>query len=304
LKLKVNFTDFWPDFILTDNYFWRLLSERYELEISNSPDILFFSVFGNEHKKYNCFKVFFTGENYKPSQFDAHLSLSYYNETERNIRYPLYLLYEELDILLNKRSPEIIYSEKKKFCCFIVSNKSCRQRNQFFKKLSKYKRVDSGGKYLNNIGVPIENKIEFIKDYKFIICFENISFPGYTTEKIIEAMKADCIPIYWGNANIGQEFNTDSFINVHDYKNYDDVIERVIAVDNNEKEYLTMLKKPWLINNKVPENLTKEYLLNKIILTKYEYENNYNFRKLPHLSKFYTLLDKIQRKLRGERKFD
>ena len=69
----------------------------------------------------------------------------------------------------------------------------------FFVKLSKYKQVDSGGRTLNNIGGPVEDKMEFIKDYRFVISFENAEYPGYTTEKIIQPMFVDSIPIYWGN---------------------------------------------------------------------------------------------------------
>ena len=56
-KLRVFFTDFWPNFKLDDNYFYNLLSQKYELEIDpEKPEILFHSVdySGEEkHKKYN-----------------------------------------------------------------------------------------------------------------------------------------------------------------------------------------------------------------------------------------------------------
>ena len=44
-KLKVEFVDFWPNFIKTDNYFYNLLSQKYDLTVtSEKPDILFHSV--------------------------------------------------------------------------------------------------------------------------------------------------------------------------------------------------------------------------------------------------------------------
>ncbi len=64
---------------------------------------------------------------------------------------------------------------------------STKVRNNFFLKISKYKKVDSGGLALNNIGYIVKNKLEFIKDYKFTIAFENSSYSGYTTEKITDA---------------------------------------------------------------------------------------------------------------------
>lgn len=65
-KIKINFTDFWPGFDKTNNYFYNLLKEEFDIELSNHPDYLFFSIFGNEHQRYNCKKIFYTGENVAP----------------------------------------------------------------------------------------------------------------------------------------------------------------------------------------------------------------------------------------------
>lgn len=82
--------------------------------------------------------------------------------------------------------------------------------------------------------------------YKFSIAFENASYKGYTTEKLITSMQADTIPVYWGNPNVGAEFNTKSFINCHDYKSFDDVIEKIKELDNDENAYKKMFAEPWL----------------------------------------------------------
>ena len=52
----------------------------------------------------------------------------------------------------------------------------------------------------------VSNKMDFIKDYKFVISFENSSNPGYTTEKLIEPMLVNSIPIYWGNTEVGARY--------------------------------------------------------------------------------------------------
>jgi len=53
----------------------------------------------------------------------------------------------------------------------------------------------------NNIGYQIPGgplgKIQFLKQYKFNIAFENASLPGYTTEKVRRGDAARCLPIYW-----------------------------------------------------------------------------------------------------------
>ena len=43
--IKINFTDFWGGFDKTDNYFYNLLKQNFNIEISDNPDFLFYSVF-------------------------------------------------------------------------------------------------------------------------------------------------------------------------------------------------------------------------------------------------------------------
>lgn len=43
-------------------------------------------------------------------------------------------------------------------------------------------------------------KREYIKGFVFNVCPENSDYPGYVTEKLLEACTMGCIPIYWGNS--------------------------------------------------------------------------------------------------------
>ena len=251
--LKINFTDFWSDFNKKDNLFWNLLSQNYDLKLSDTPDILFYSYFGRDFTKYKCVRVFFQGENFRPNfkECDYAFSFDYMPENKRNYRLPLYAFYDDVKKLTLPKDPELIFQTKSKFCAFVVSNKYATKRIKFFNKLSKYKKVDSGGRYLNNIGGPIKNKGQFISEYKFTIAFENSSYPGYTTEKIFEPMLVNSIPIYWGNPVVNKDFNTKSFINVHDFKNEDEVISKIIEIDNNDELYKNMISEPFFKNNEV-----------------------------------------------------
>ena len=67
---------------------------------------------------------------------------------------------------------------------------------------------------------------------------------GYTTEKLVHAMAAHTIPIYWGNPQVSEDFNPKSFINCHDYSSLEAVIERIIEVDQNESLYRHYLEEP------------------------------------------------------------
>jgi hypothetical protein len=264
--ISINFTDFWSGFDPSNNYFTDLLKDDYNIVISDKPDYLFYSVFGNNHQNYNnCCKIFYTGENIEPNLNYADYSMSFdYMDDKRNYRIPHYLLYPGYYDLVNKKVDDNLLNRK--FCSFVVSNGLCKDRNEFFTKLSKYKKVDSAGRWLNNMGYLAGNKVNFIKDYKFNICFENDAHRGYnehyTTEKLMEACVANTLPIYLGNTSIEKEFNTKSFINIRDFKNHDEVIEYIIELDKNDDKYMEVMKQSWLPNNSIPvenkiENIKK-----------------------------------------------
>ena len=101
-SIKINFVDFWHGFDKSNNYFFNLLKDKFNVEISNSPDYLFYSLFGNEHLKYNCTKISYHGENVAPTFINSsnigegcHYSFSFdYMDDDRNYRLPHYLLYD------------------------------------------------------------------------------------------------------------------------------------------------------------------------------------------------------------------
>ena len=133
---------------------------------------------------------------------------------------------------------------KTKFCCMVVSNPNSKKRLEFFKNLSEFKQVDSGGAVLNNIGGRVKNKLEFIKDYKFVIAFENSSYEGYTTEKILEPISMNCIPIYWGNKLVDKDFNPKRFINYDSFKNEKELFEKLTEIENNIEIAVDILIQP------------------------------------------------------------
>ncbi len=257
-KIKIDFSDFWGGFDKTNNYFFNLLKEEFDVEITNSPDFLFFSIFGNSHQNYKCKKIFYTGENIAPplGYCDYSFSFDYLNDP-RNYRLPHYLLYDgyyELQI------PKIINESlaSRKFCNFVASNGNCSERNRFVEELSKYKKVDCGGRWMNNIGYVVTDKRKFQSEYKFSVAFENNAYRpqhiGYTTEKIMEPMTVNSVPLYWGNPRIDLEFNTRSFVNFYDYQNFDQMIEAIIELDKDNDKYLEVLRTTWFTNNIIPES--------------------------------------------------
>ena len=255
--VKVMFTDMYRSFDLREAeqiFEWRMISKHWQPMLSDDPDFLFYSCFGQEHLKYNCIRIFYTPENIRPRFDRCDYAFSYdLPITQRNYRLPIYRRWPEYKNLLRPRDPDKIAAQKRQFCAFMVSNPHAIERIDFFNRLSKYKKVDSGGGYLNNIGYRVErgsqNKLDWMRNYKFSITFENSCYPGYTTEKLMHALLADTIPIYWGNPLASLDFNPKAFINCHDYSSFDDVVELVREIDQNEALYKGYLSQPYLTNN-------------------------------------------------------
>ena len=279
MRLRLDFCDFWPNFPKAKNFFFELLSARYEVEICDHPDFLIYSNFGCHHHLYTCPRIFFTGEPAAPNFRECDYAFtSRHLDDPRHLRLPLYVLYVSPHLLVkNPEEPEQLLAQKKKFCAFVVSNAHRRtaRRVDFFHCLSRYQQVDSGGRHLNNIGGPIgeslEAKIAFLQPYKFNIAFENTFLAGYTTEKIVDAMRARCIPIYWGSPQIHTEFNPRSFLNYSDFPNEEALIERILQIDRDNSLYLEYLRQPFFHDNRPNEFFNRERLLarfDKIFSTK------------------------------------
>lgn len=70
---------------------------------------------------------------------------------------------------------------------------------------------------------------------KFAIIFENYIYPGYITEKIFDAFRANTVPVYFGAPDISHFVNTNCFL---DYRNF--------KTENDLWYFLeTMSKKDW-----------------------------------------------------------
>lgn len=186
---------------------------------------------------------------------------------DRYLRVPYYAICapEFQSLALRKSDPDPAFL-KRKFCSFVVSNaNSCHPlRRLFFERLGKYKRVDSGGRWLNNIGGPVKDKIAFCRDYKFNICFENSSHPGYVTEKIMQAYAAQSIPIYFGDPMVGTDFCLDSMVRVRDEGDVERAVEEIIRLDADDDAYLKMVTAKCFVHDDLAvfERRMEAFLLN------------------------------------------
>lgn len=233
------------------------LGYKFKFNFSNNPKYLLYNSFDDSHLDYDkdCVRIFYTGENIHTDWNLADYGIDYdlLDFDERHLCFPLYFLY--ISDLKNAVKTHLLSNDKReKFCSFMVSNGSADKiRDKFFEKLCKYKKVDSGGIWKNNIGGAfIENKNAWLKNYKFNLCFENSSQKGYVTEKIIQAFAAGCVPIYWGDGSLCDEkyakfrpvFNPKAFINVHNFDSIESAIKEIERIDNDDSAFEAMRKEP------------------------------------------------------------
>ncbi len=264
-QLKVWFTDFWGGFDLHANPFLKMLGRDYEVLLDRQPDLLICSCYSFDHLAYKCHKLFYTGENVRPDYklFDRSLSFDWDDYGGKNLRFPLFRFNGDLEKYhLVPPQPQRDVQDKK-FCCMLVSNPNGLERNEFFDLLSQYKTVDSGGAYRNNVGGRVEDKLSFIADYKFVLSFENSMYPGYSSEKVLEPLIAGTVPVYWGNPEIGKDFNEQRIINVHRYSDFRAVVDLLVKLDQDDTLYEQMVRQPVYPEDKFPHHLEWEYLSEK-----------------------------------------
>ena len=199
--IRIKFVDFWDDFVPEQSLFYQLLSQKYEIELTDNPDYLFCSVFGDEHLRYDCVKIFYTGENQCPdfNLYDYAIGFERLTLGDRYFRLPIYYLYANDFAAMQAKHETVSLDGKEHFCSFVYSNNNASpHREAFLNKLNEYQTVSSGGRYRNNVGGPVADKLQFQLTHKFSIAFENSSYPGYCTEKLVQSFAARTIPIYWG----------------------------------------------------------------------------------------------------------
>ena len=270
-KIKINCVD-----LFNINKFkkWldKYLKDRFHIIYdTNKPDYLIFNVFGDDHlkRKYeNAVKIAIYTENFIPNldYADYAIGHSHIIYLDRYFKHSIFL-WKKFEEIKNARKNALNNSMKKKFCAAVISNDliSDKFRLEFIKELEKYKIIDMGGKYKNNIGGPIKNKIEFLSTYKFSIAMENSNGDGYISEKIVDSFLAGTIPIYYGDYMVDEYINPKSYILIKGKKDLKKKIDYIIKIDNDIKLYKRIMKEKVVINdnfiNEINNNL-KQFLIN------------------------------------------
>lgn len=104
-------------------------------------------------------------------------------------------------------------TSKSKMCSLIASSKRSQQGHVLRHAVADWITrqqlpVDlMGGGY-----APFGDKAEGLAPYRYSLVIENVAEKNYFTEKLIDALLCDCVPIYWGCPNIDDFFDTSGMI--------------------------------------------------------------------------------------------
>lgn len=253
--VKLWFAGFWEDFNCQDNMFMSILRKRYQVVLDEiDPDFLICSPLGTpyEYMKYDCPRIMYTGEFLSAdfSALDYFIGFDEISFGDRAIRFPLFLYndaaYACPPKVMTEDEARRILREKKYFCNYIFGHDTqLGIREEILEALSRYKRVECAGRHRNNMPggetFTMRTKIPFMEKCKFTISAESVRYPGYTSEKIGHAFKTHTIPIYFGDPDVEKAFNSRAFLNYSRFRSVDELVEKVVEIDQNDDLYIQML---------------------------------------------------------------
>lgn len=279
--LRVGFMDFWPGFGQVDCHikplFLDMLSSAGRRssppfgvkEVTSDFNVLMISQWGQKHHAFPSVpKFFFTGENDRPvygSNIFLNLGFDYRPKDEAYVRLPLWAL--EVSWFRERKEQSVqnfivplppvsmdscLYppplKDHHRFCAFVVSHCGVHERESAFVKVDSWKHVDSPGSCKRNMKPLWRDsyvKARWLRQYRFIICYENNSTVGYLTEKLIHAKASGAVPIYWGDPRAGEDFDPAGFINANEMTE-DEMLAKVQFLESNPEEWRRVAQVPAL----------------------------------------------------------
>lgn len=289
-QIRVSFAHFWKGFDFKRCF--PYVCEKYNLVQSTAPEIIFYSVFCSGYQACrdprcdvpvarippgDYIRVFMTGENFEPDMDACEFAVTFsvLSDHPNHLRLPLWVWegrscgYGPERLVKEPNSDwDKIANRKTSFCNFIYQN-AIPYRVAIFRMLNEYKRVDAAGSVQNNMNgwtVPrtsnrLAAKVAFFRSYKFTLAIENMIWPGYMTEKLVDPMFAASIPIYIGDSQAKQSFDPASYIDFTCFSTIKEMLEFVQQVDNDRNLYLEMLGTPFYRDNEVPKYARDDTIL-------------------------------------------
>jgi len=194
---------------------------------------------------------------------------------ERNhanvVNVPLFIPYIYTNNFLNQlETKKDITTIPPNDVCVIISNPRGNERTEFLNQLEKHFKVCYAGGYKNNIGGALPHPYnskeyhDFINQFKFIISMENSREDTYITEKLINGLLSNIIPVYWGSNKVHDYINKNRFLNLENISNTTEIIQKMIELQQNPSEWLKMVNNNIFPNDENKLERTIENIANDV----------------------------------------
>ena len=260
----------------------RRLEDKFIIEYNrDNPDYLIFNVFGKQHlnpKYKNAIKIGVLTENIIPDLnfVDYALGHAHISYLDRYFKYSIFM-WSSYSMIKEIREEVLKAPIRTKFCAAVISNGFWAHfRSRFLNELNKYKKIDMGGRYRNNIGGRVKDKNKFFSSYKFSLAMENSNGDGYISEKIIESFISGTIPIYYGDYLIDEYINPRSFILIKGEKDIREKIEYIKSIDNDDEKYRSILRENVIVDKNFTKKIDNELKLFLFNIFQQEKSKAYN----------------------------
>lgn len=142
--------------------------------------------------------------------------------------------------------------DNRKFACFLCSHPDAG-RLHLYERLSSVGRVDCDGKAFHNNDtlcmVHQDNKLSYLRDYRFNLTPENSNDPYYCTEKLMEAFQAGTVPIYFGCNNQPEPdvINPKAVVFIEQEEIPEHQLKMIAELNSNKEAYLEFATQPCLL---------------------------------------------------------
>lgn len=284
---QIRFRNFWPGFDPRVNVFvaavdqqplqnpteiesvfvstWAAMLEKVLRRLRQQSSIWGASVSSENLKPKR--RIWYTGENVRPpvgGAYDAYISFDQDDYNGQNTYFPLIystVLFDAPENIGRRGmavgDPSLLTKERKqaeektKFACVFIGNPE-PTRLRAVEQLRLFGQVDVYGPGMGN---RVPSKYPIAKDYKFMLCFENDLFPGYITEKLVDAYLCGTIPLYWGDLGRDPLVNPKAFLNLRDFSSISEFAEE--AGKMSDQEYSKIFREPLLLGVPSLEPLAK-----------------------------------------------
>ena len=220
----------------------------------------------------HAFNIWCTYENRRPplQGFDLTFSFDVDSYGGTNFYLPLIYLYMNHSksgpphskhllssgVASQNRDVDKKFIEKKSGFVSAFINNPHPMRLRAIDSLSNIGKVDLFGRSVNNY---VKDKTGTASSYWFNLCFENDLYPGYITEKILEAWISKTIPLYWGYDE-AKILNPHAFVNLKNFNSLEDFVVFVSELYLDKDRMVEMISQP-LFKNQFDYNEIVNFLL-------------------------------------------